>query len=510
MNRIASIACTILALATASFAADKKADAIKEYCRRLAETPPRSAPLQVELAEWCRSAGLEAEAIECYRRALAIDMDCEPARTALGYKRYGTGWRKPGEAPQAMTQDLRRGASTSASAAAAALPGPSTVPGPAASAPTAPPAASPEASAGAPGAGDEVKAPPDPAGSGGTAVSEGTTPETTATKKEPPPTGPKETPKETVAEAGAFAADVEKKKAWAKSAADKLATTFQLYEDNDFLIHSTLPASSREVKTLVAYLKALKKIVAAIIGAGPSTRIWPDKLHLVLLKSEPEYERFADIVDGVKSAKNPEGAYTEEDHTTLWMPESALLPRLLGETALKKLNGSNRWVGWWLEEGLGEAIFAQSPVGQKANHYSESITHAADLIQAEGENLKIFNIIETRDFKRKDEARSRALALSLVDFLMKVSKKGFQDLVKALKSEKAPAPPASDGESSAYLLSYISFQEETMKSSFRLALPALNDKWKAYVLSQAAKLRAAQDEKDEPKQQKKKGKKKGE
>jgi hypothetical protein len=502
MNRIVPAACLVLALAAAAPAADKKSDALKEYCQRAATTPPRSAAALVELAEWCRSAGLESEALACYRRAIAVDADCEAARTALGYKRHGTGWRRPGEAPEALTREVRRAGDPGASAAPAAGPAAapaaetaaaaSTPPGPAAAA--APPAAAPGASS----AGAE------PAAEAST--KERGSPETTAVRKEPPE------PKDGAGDAAAFAAEVEKKKAWAKAAAEKLATTFNAYEDNDFLVHSTLPASSREVKALVAHLKALKKVAAAIIGAGSSTRIWPDKLHLVLLKSEPEYERFADIVDGVKSSRNPDGAYTEGDHTALWMPESAALPRLVGSTALRKLNGSNRTVGWWLEEGVAEAVFSQSPAGQKEDHYAESIIHAADLIQAEGENLKIFNVIETRDFKRRDEARSRALALSLVDFLVKVSKKGFQDLVKALKSEKAPAPPASDAESSAYLLAYISFQEETMKASFRQDLATINDKWKAYVLAAAAKLRAAQEEKDEPKQKKKgvKGKKKGE
>ena len=68
-----------------------------EYFERLSKVPPLSAEAYVELGEWCRQGGLGDEALQCFQEALWIDTDCEAARAALGYKRYGTGWRKQGD-----------------------------------------------------------------------------------------------------------------------------------------------------------------------------------------------------------------------------------------------------------------------------------------------------------------------------------------------------------------------------------------------------------------------------
>src|SRR5688572_22899595 len=93
------------------------ADATKtEYCSRLAAVAPRDASAFVELAEWCTSVKLDAEAELAYREAIAIDEDCEKARAALGYKRYGTGWRRPGQAPEAMSRSLRKSSPAPATA----------------------------------------------------------------------------------------------------------------------------------------------------------------------------------------------------------------------------------------------------------------------------------------------------------------------------------------------------------------------------------------------------------
>jgi hypothetical protein len=273
-------------------------------------------------------------------------------------------------------------------------------------------------------------------------------------------------------------------------------------EDADFLLHSTLPANSRELKALHTYLKSLKKILGAVTGAGAGAKPWPDKFQAVLLKSEPEYERFAEFVDQMRSAKNPDGAYAEGDHTVLWIPDSGALARIVAESALKNLNGSNRWVPPWVEQGVSEMVHARSPSGLKDGYYEKTMIFAADVIKGEGEALKIYNLIETRETKRKDEERSEALALSFVDFLLRQNRNAFHDFVKTLKSDKAPEPPAGKGaDLGAFHLGFISFQEETLRKSYGgAAVNVLGDKWKAYVLSTAETLRAKEEEKKpEPK-----------
>jgi hypothetical protein len=474
-RKLESVLLMTLLSATVAPGAEK-AEVLKEYYTRLKEIAPRSAGAHVELAEWCKAAGLESEATQAYEQAIAIDEDCEAARAALGYRRHGTGWRKPGQAaaprparsaPAEAAPAARSAAGTAAPKGGEAAPAADAQPATTAASPAAP-AAEPEAA-------------------------EGPTPEPEATTKAPA----------AAKAAGAFEAAVEKKKAWAKVAADKLGTTFSVYEDADFLVHSTLPAASREMKSLTGHLKQLKKLLAAMLGGGASARPWPDKLHLVLVKSEPEFERFAEIVDGARAAKSPDGAYTSEDHTVLWIPESAALPRLVGETALRKLNGSDREVGWWLEKGIAELLYAQSPAGQKENYYAQTMKYAADIIQSEGDNLKIFNVIETRGYKKQDASKNEALAFSLVDFLIR-QKGAFQRTIKSLKSEKAPAPPGENGDEAAYQLSYISFQEETLNSAYGTTVSALGEKWKAYVLTVAEKLKASTEEKEKKKEKKEK------
>jgi hypothetical protein len=304
--------------------------------------------------------------------------------------------------------------------------------------------------------------------------------------------------------------ELQRKKAWAAEAAQKIAATFVTVEDRDFLIHTTLPKGSRELATLRASLAGLKKLLAGIVGARTNATIWPGKLQFVLLRSEPEYERFAQMVDGEASAKNPDGAYTKDGHTALWKPDSPLLAELLGESALENFEGSDRWVGWWLRDGVAVLLLASSPEGQKQETYKRSFFLAADLLKAEGDNYKVFNLLETRDYKSSSADRNRALALTLVDYLVKKNRTGLGSLIKALKSDKAPAPARSPAEQDSFHLSYISFQSQAIESAFGMQVSALDGRWKEYVHQMAQKLKEQEEaagEKEKEKEKEKGGKK---
>ncbi|MBI4606661.1 MAG: hypothetical protein HY721_32255 [Planctomycetes bacterium] len=516
MNRtvlfLAALAVTAMS-PPASAAPGSKA----EYWNRLSAVPPRSAEAFADLGEWCRGQGLEAEALQCLERALEIDSDCERARTALGYRRHGAGWRKDGEPASGYPRSKPSSASlrlppvkppavTGAAPPAAepALP----AAGPAPAQPGQPPPPEPEAAPAAPAAVPEAPpaqpAPPE------------AQPE--AVKVAPPPArGGTSSGATAKPQVEAFTEAIEAKKAWAKSAGERIAASFFTFEDADFLVHSTLPASSREMKLLLGNLRSARKAVAAVIGAGAGTRIWPAKLQLFLLKSEPELERFATMVDRMPSGKSPEGLYTVPGaHTVVLNPESSALWRVVGETSLDFLNGSDRWVPWWLTDGIGQLLLAQSPEGQKGQHYPRTLRYAADVIKAEGDALKIFNLLETPEYKDKDQTKNLALALSLVDFLFnKVSRGGFQNLIKAIKSDAAPAPPATDSKSkeefNAFHLSFIAFQEATLESCFRTKVPTLGERWKLYALQVAEQLKAedAAKEKEDAQKAQKKGQGKG-
>ena len=65
-------------------------------------------------------------------------------------------------------------------------------------------------------------------------------------------------------------------------------------------------------------------------------------------------------------------------------------------------------------------------------------------MKTDGDALKVFNLLETKGYKSRNEDRNRALALTLVDFFLRRSKNGFHNLIKALKSQDALAPGSSN------------------------------------------------------------------
>jgi len=70
---------------------ERRPSVFDEYEKRAAAVgdEPRSL---YELALWCKAHGLKGEARQHLRRAIALDPDFEPARTALGYVRVGRYW----------------------------------------------------------------------------------------------------------------------------------------------------------------------------------------------------------------------------------------------------------------------------------------------------------------------------------------------------------------------------------------------------------------------------------
>lgn len=444
-----------------------------EYLHKLRALPPRDVGACVDLALWCRGAGLSAEASRLLEKALAMDPDCAPAREALGFRRYGAGWRR-GDEKVLPPRWARPGLVTPSGGAVGGTPPPEVLATPASrDAPTA------------------AEAPEEPAVALGPDAVQVEAPGTTtvdAETVEPPVEAGEE------AASGTEAPGTEAKKAWAMQAFGLIAATCQTYEDKDFLVHSSLPTSSRQVRTLVASLRDLKRKLLAMVGTTTNAALWPDKLQVVLLKSEPEYERFAGLVDKLPSAINPDGAYTVEDRIVLHKLDSAALPRIVAETGLRGYQDSKAWTAWWYVEGMGEHLVAQSPAGQTDGYYAKMMLRAAEIMEKEGEGASIYSVIETVSNPRKGADRGRALALSLVDFLLRSYRSGFTSALKALKSSEAPVPPARDSNSGAdfdsFFVSYLSFQEQTLEKALRLPVATLQERWKAYTLKLAERLRA--------------------
>ncbi len=410
---------------------------LAEYIKRWIATPPRRADAQVALAEWCQTQGLAGRAREHFEKAIAIDSDCKAARTALGYERYGTEWRRKGERPAARISAATTGSSSSTS---------------------------------------------------------GTRPRT---ESKPPPTETATASAETVAREAADTADaatvevvspssrLEEKKKWAAAAAERFGIRFQTFESSDFLIHSTLAKGDKPFKDLVAHLKHLKSTLASVIGREKT--VWPAKLQLVLLRSEPEYERFALNIDGVKSARNPEGSYTQGEHTVLWKPHSEKLPIVVGATAVEEFGEPTRWVGWWLRDGIAELVLARSAVGQRDLHYETTFLSAAEELAEDGDGTRVYQLLETPENQGRRAQGNEALAMTLVDFLVRKSGRGFAQFLRTMKSTDAPALPADEAEFDTYFAAYVAFQEKALAKHLRMSGAELNQRWKAYVGAVAAK-----------------------
>lgn len=429
-------------------------DLREEYFERLGKLPPRSAAAHVELGDWCARNGLDDYAAACYRRAISIDTDCRRAREELGYRRYGTLWIQKGEKPP---QRVSRSSSRK---------------------PVEPPQAGSESLGGSPL--EEEPSPVGPPPSEPPEAAEAGEPRVT----KPEPELARVSSRDLLEQA------IQKKRERATAAGEKIAATFTTYEDSDFLIHTTLPGSSRELKLLVNNLKALKKTLAGVLGTGSSTRMWPDKLQFFLLESNPEYTRFAELVDGLRAGNLPEGGYTTDDYTVVLSPDSEILPRLLGQTALSHFKGSKRYVGWWLQDGLGEWMFAQSPAGLASKYYATTFLYAAEVLAADGPSLKIFDLIETPDYRSREAGRNKALAFTLIEFLLRTRRRALPQIVAELKSEEAPEPAATEEEFKSFYVSYVSFQEEVLVDACRATLNELGEKWKLFVAATAEALKA--------------------
>ena len=96
--------------------------------------------------------------------------------------------------------------------------------------------------------------------------------------------------------------------------------------------------------------------------------------------------------------------------------------------------------------------------------------------------------------KQRQERRSRAMAMTLIDFLYRTRK--IPRFLGDLKGKEAPAAPPEDDEDAlkTYWLSYVNFQEKALKTHFRKETEELDLLWKRHVLEMAKKYSSAADQ----------------
>ena len=454
-----SIGCLAVSLAQTADRAESK---VAEFCKRAKALDPGDAEAQFEFARWCAASGFPQDAERYYRECLAIDADHAEARRALGFVRYGTGWvpakqlegrnKKKRSRPGPRTGDTSEASPDGGTTAAAAVADPAAVA-----------EKSGTASDDSDGADD----------SSSTAAVENRNDEALARKRQ-----------------------------WAEDVAGKLQTELATWEDDDFLVHTTL-ASVRDprFKALVKHLKECKKLIAGYIGVRSSDGpMWPSKEQFILVRSEQQFEQFGELIDDVDYAKNDDGAYSTEDHTVLWEPDSFHICRRLSETALDGAYDPTRAVSWWVRVGISErleALLKKSrgrTAREKAKYGRAYATAAADLEQ--NEEINLFWLLESRELKGRDRKRGEALSMTFVDFLQRSSKSGFQKLIRKLKGSDAPALPEEGDEDAekTYWLNYFAFQEKSLKEVYRRDPERLDKAWRAWVRKEASRLNVAPDE----------------
>jgi len=457
MNRpaIAFLLSLILVPGLLNAQDSKRTEVLKEYCKRAAQLPPRDANAHFRFYLWCSENNFSNEAGFYLKEALVIDEDHTDAREALGYARYGSSWVLKTELAKPTGKSSRNTKAPEAEKTPELV------------ITTTPPATE----AGAP----SLPADPSTGEEAGTEDSE------------------------LVVDATSYAADVIRKKEWAASLAENLNIEFQTYEDQDFLIHTTL-SSARHAKVgqLLAQLKAAKKLLGTVLGAkGKDALLWPAKVQIVLLRSEQQFQQFAEVVDQVDYAKNPESGYTKEEHTAIWQPDSTAALRILATDAVKYIHGTDRQTGWWLSEGVAELVIGtlKSKSGKDARdkaYFLRNYKTTADILSAENNEDNIYYLLEAQEMKRRQERRSRAMAMTLVNFLSRKVPRFLSDL----KGKEAPAaPPEDDADAlKVYWLSYVNFQEKTLKTHFKKETEELDLLWKRHVLDMAKKYNAAADQ----------------
>ncbi len=380
--RCLSLAVTAVICAThlspAAFARGSRTEQtkIEEYVKRLTQTPPLDADAFVELARWCERQQLAERAKQAYHRAITIDTECAAARRALGFERYGTGWRR-----------IARNQLTERTAAVAAVRGET-----------------------------------------------GTT-QTVATDSDRIPEAEKRETTESKA-----AAQRRSMLEWAHKTEERFGVPFHTDEERNLLIHTTVDKGDDVLKRLRRHLDRLRRSTAKLIGTSSRRVLGKRKLQIVLLRSESEFDRFAKNIDGVTSARNPTGAYRRGERIVLWQPESRALAAVLSETALAELHREDAWLSRWIYDGVEQMVTAATPTRETKQLEEEIFAAAGDLLEdEENARQLLFELLEESGPRLGRTSRQLSMTF-VAYLAEKNKLDEFLEAMKGKDAPESPAP----------------------------------------------------------------------
>ncbi len=431
----------ILALAlplSSRLAADEAA--LKTYYEKLAKVSPRDANGFFGLSQWCQTQGLGTQTRQLLERVIRIDTDHPEARKALGYRRHGLEWRLGDvDDPDGPSEEVSDGEADAAEAD------------------TEPDLDPPESEE---GPGDE-----------------------------------------TATEVVNIEDLIAKRKAWAKEAAETIDLRLNVYEDRDFLIHTSYPINSRQVRTLLTELKKMRSSLQKILGVSSSAEIWPAKYQFFYLRSV-ECVAFSERVLG-RAFPERDGWDLIDDRSLLIQNIAAdELTRFVARTAPDNLGGSDRWVGGWIGEGIGELVASQTKPAKDAGIYEDNYRLIGRELERDPEGYFLQDLLDEPEMDEGNSDRSRSLAMTLVDFLYTAKRRNFSKFVADLKDPSRASPPADreSAEFRKFFIKYIGYQEDLFSTHFRLKPEPLEKKWREFVLKKIAVFEKKRGDSPEPRE----------
>ncbi|MBN1417260.1 MAG: hypothetical protein JXP34_00700 [Planctomycetes bacterium] len=422
---------------------EEEKDPRAEYVRRAAALGPRDAKGWYELGTWAQDQRLEAEATHCFEQVIRIDPDHAEARAALGYRRWGPGWRKAEEIEKAR-KDL-----------------PETVPPPPPSPPTPGSEPGPEPS---PEATPGVPAPADP-GPGSTSP--------------PQPGLEKETPPEPAAPGGEAGLG-----AIARKIEEKIQVQFRDGRFGDLLFHTTADPNSRAVQATVGSLLETHNLILRCMGAK-ARDVWAEGLLPVYhFQGRLQFFKFADLWDGRKPGPQLSSYFDAKGpHIALFGTPDAALIRSLTEGMLEFRKGERVEAIGWLKLGLGEWISIAQDSADGTRRRTDAYRAAGKLLAAHDRNADVLLWLEDVGLP-SGAGWARPMAFTMVDLLATPPAPGRPERLSAFIARMREAPPLRtpgiQGFDPAFE-KYLEYQRDALRRVYRLEPETFAKYWEARV-----------------------------
>lgn len=399
-----------------------------EFRRQLRAMKPRDTEGLVALARWCRERNLEEEATRCLEKVLRIDPDHREARQALGYTRWGTGWR------------LSSGASAAEPA-------------------------------------DTTGAPPPEEGSATTGDTE-TAPEEKTTAPEPV-SEVKTVPKRW---------GMDDLKARARAVSEATGIKFRDLSADPLLVHTNRRDAA--FQEIIRSLRALCLDGSKVVGLKTKDTWIGPRLQVFAFERPAEFMKFVNVYEKRDAGSSTYSFNAKMGYlafSTINVPTFAgelgreLVARAGSPSEADPSLAVARWVIPWLADGFSEWLTCLGySTPQRRNRNFQLVK---DWMIRAGDAARIAEFLERPG--PGGPGPSRPAVFTIVDLL--IQRKKFPTFLRALLTEETPPEPQGTQKmAEADFLKFIEQQWQAFAKVYRVDAEKLNDMWKKHVLSAGA------------------------